>query len=119
LGVRRFWEKLVPEPRWETLREWGLKSSEKTPPEIFVRSLHNLSKEDVRPLLGKIIIPTLILAGDKTPYVCGIVKYLKESIPNSRAFVFEGLGLCFLNMKATEKFNELLESFIDTGEIKD
>ena len=119
LGVRRFWEKLVPEPRWETLREWGLKSSEKTPPEIFVKSLHNLSKEDVRPLLGKIIIPTLILAGDKTPYVCGIVKYLKESIPNSRAFVFEGLGLCFLNMKATEKFNELLESFIDTGEIKD
>jgi pimeloyl-ACP methyl ester carboxylesterase len=119
LGVRRFWEKLVPEPRWETLREWGLKSSEKTPPEIFVKSLHNLSKADVRPLLGKISIPTLILAGDKTPYVCGIVKYLKESIPNSRAFVFEGLGQCFLNMKATEKFNEILASFIDTGEIKD
>jgi pimeloyl-ACP methyl ester carboxylesterase len=115
LAVKRFWEQLVPEPRFKPLIEWGLKSSEKTPPEIFVKSLYNFSKEDVRPLLGKIDVPTLIINGDKTPYACRNAKYLEEKIPKSKAFIFKDLGLCFLNMKAAAKFNEILESFIDCG----
>jgi pimeloyl-ACP methyl ester carboxylesterase len=114
LAVKRFWKQLVPEPRFEPLIEWGLKSSEKTPPEIFVKSLYNYWKADVRPLLGKIGIPTLIINGDKTPYACGNAEYLKENIPKSKAFIFKGLGLCFLNMKAANKFNEILECFIYT-----
>jgi pimeloyl-ACP methyl ester carboxylesterase/DNA polymerase III delta prime subunit len=114
LAVKRFWEQLVPEPKFEPLIEWGLKSSEKTPPEIFVKSLCNFSKADVRPLLRKIGIPTLIINGDKTPYACGNAKYLKENIPKSKAIIFKGLGLCFLNMKAANKFNEILDRFIDT-----
>ncbi|HUU87817.1 MAG TPA: alpha/beta fold hydrolase, partial [Candidatus Glassbacteria bacterium] len=119
LGVKRFWEKLVPEPRFKALREWGLKSSEKTPPAIFVQSFYNLSKADVRPLLKKINVPTLILGGDKTGYSCANVKYLKEQIPGSKDFVFKDLGLCFLNMKAPNTFNRILDSFINTGEIQD
>jgi pimeloyl-ACP methyl ester carboxylesterase len=118
LGVKRFWEKTVPDPRYESLREWGLKSSEKTPPEIFVKSLYNLSKEDIRSLLAKIDIPTLILNGDKTAYALENVKYLKERISGSESFVFKGLGLCFLNMLAADKFNKILEEFINSGEIK-
>lgn len=119
LGVRRFWEKTFPDPRFESLREWGLKSSEKTPPEIFVKSLYNLFKEDVRPLLEKINIPTLILTGDKTAFALKKVKYLKEKIPESKTFIFKGIDSCFLNMFAANKFNKILENFIKTNELKD
>lgn len=118
LGVKRFWEKTIPDPNYASLREWGLKSSEKTPPEIFVKGLRNLSKEDVRPLLEKIDVPTLILNGDKTAYALENVKYLKERISGSEAFVFKGLGLCFLNMIAADKFNKILEEFIIGGKTK-
>ena len=118
LGVKRFWEMTIPDPRFESLREWGLKSSEKTPPEIFVKSLHNLSKEDVRPSLERIKVPTLILNGDKTVYALENVKYLKERIPGSKAFIFKGLGLCFLNIIAAKQFNKIVEDFIKTGETK-
>jgi sugar-specific transcriptional regulator TrmB/pimeloyl-ACP methyl ester carboxylesterase len=118
LGVKRFWEKIIPEPRFEALREWGLKTSEKTPPEIFVKSFYSLSKADVCPLLSKIDVPTLIVGGDTTAYSFKKVKYLQQQISGSKAFVFGGLGLCFLNMKAANKFNKLLDGFITTGELK-
>jgi pimeloyl-ACP methyl ester carboxylesterase len=117
-GVKRFWEKIIPDPKYGSLREWGLKSSEKTPPEIFVKSLRNLSKEDVRPLLDKIEVPTLILNGDKTAYALENVKYLKEKIPRSETFIFKGLGLCFLNMLAADKFNRILEKFMISKQTK-
>jgi len=117
LFIKKFWEKIIPDPKFSSLREWGYKSTQRTPPEIFVNSHFNFMKEDIRPLLRKIDIPTLILYGDeKQPGLKG-AKKLKDVIPGSEIFFFDGLGLCFLNMFATNKFNKILENFIKTGKI--
>jgi len=116
--VKKYWENIFPGPVGESFREWGLKSAQKTPPEIFVNSLYNYFNTDVRPLLGKIDIPTLILNGDKAPFALKKVKYLQEKIPGSKIFIFRGMGPCFINMLAANKFNRILETFINSGEIK-
>jgi pimeloyl-ACP methyl ester carboxylesterase/sugar-specific transcriptional regulator TrmB len=116
--IKKFWEITIPDPRYSSLRDWGHKSTQRTPPEIFVNSHFNFSKEDIRPLLRKINIPTLILYGDKKhPGLKGAEK-LKNVIPSSKIFFFEGIGLCFLNMFAANKFNKILDNFIKTGKIK-
>ena len=117
--ITSFWETTIPDPRFESMREWGLKSAKKTPPAIFVNGLFNNWREDVRPLLNKIDIPTLILSGGKKGDAFEKVKKLKEKIPGSEVFIFRGMGPCFINMFAANKFNKILEQFINTGEIKD
>ncbi|MFC1487433.1 alpha/beta fold hydrolase [Thermoproteota archaeon] len=115
--TKHFLESAVPDPRFRALKKWGLKSMQKTPPEIFVKSIFSHMDEDIRPLLKKINIPTLILEGDKTRFYLEKVKYLQEQILGSKAYIFRDIGSCFLNMQRTNKFNDILEQFIKTGEI--
>jgi pimeloyl-ACP methyl ester carboxylesterase len=43
-GVKKFWETIFSQPESEHLIEWGLKSAQKTPPEIFINSFKNYWK---------------------------------------------------------------------------
>jgi pimeloyl-ACP methyl ester carboxylesterase len=116
--IKKFWEKTIPDPRYSSLRDWGHKSTQRTPPDIFVNSHFNYKKEDIRPLLKKIDVPTLILYGDKKHPVLKGVNKLKDIIPGSEIVFFEGLDLCFLNMFAANKFNKILDCFVNVGEVK-
>jgi pimeloyl-ACP methyl ester carboxylesterase len=114
--IKKFWEDLVPDPRFSSLKEWGIESSKKTPPEVFVNSLYNFQMEDVRPLLKRIDVPTLLLYGDLSFAHLKGVKHLKEKIPSSEIFIFKDAGYCFVNMVKADQFNKIVENFIKTGE---
>jgi pimeloyl-ACP methyl ester carboxylesterase len=115
-----FVETIFPEPGTNYVREWGFKMSQKTPPEIAANSLSNLGLADLRPLLRKIDIPTLILHGEKDTNVFTNVsegaKYMHENIQGSKNYLFEGIGH-FPSITAAEKFNRILKEFVTTGKL--
>jgi len=115
--VRYFIELIFPEPGTEYLKEWGFGMCQKTPEEIAMNSANNFMKEDLRPLLGKIDIPTLILHGenDVVDPLEG-AKYMHEKIPGSEMYIFKGKGHC-PSITAADKFNKILEEFVKTGKL--
>jgi len=116
-GMRVFMENLFPEPGTRYLREWGVEMSQKTSLEIAVNSLMNHGEADLRPLLSKIDIPTLILHGENDGGVrCENARYMHENIPGSKMYIFKGKGH-FPSVTAADEFNRILEEFITTGKL--
>ena len=116
--VRKFWETIFSTPETEHLVEWGLKSTQKTPPEIFVNTFKNYMNEDVRPLVGKVKIPTLIVQGEKCHMPLEKARYLNENILGSKLLIFKKTENCpsvFPNIFEGSKYNRILEQFITTG----
>jgi len=116
-GVRAFMEVAFPEPGTGYLKDLGFKLCQKAPEEIAMNAVNNFYKEDLRPLLGKINIPTLILHGEND-MVCPLEggKYMHEKIPGSKMYIFKGKGHC-PSITAADKFNKILKEFITTGEL--
>jgi len=116
-GVRAFMKLIFPEPGTEFVKEWGFKISQKTTKEIAINVSNNLFKEDLRPLLRKINIPTLILHGenDRVMLLEG-AKYMHEKIPGSKMYIFKDKGHA-PSITAADKFNKILERFIRTGKL--
>jgi pimeloyl-ACP methyl ester carboxylesterase/sugar-specific transcriptional regulator TrmB len=113
--VNGFWVTSFPDPKFKSLIEWGLKSAQRTPPEIFRDGVYNIWDVDVRPLLDKIDIPTLIIEGDKNRSYPDKVKYLQKRIPKSQIHVFKGMKTSFINVFEADKFNKILDKFIAIG----
>ena len=116
-GLGAFMKLVFPEPGTNYIKEWGFKVSQKTTKEIVVNILSNFLKEDIRPLLGKINIPTLIVHGEND-MACPLegAKYMHEKIPGSKMYIFKGKGHC-PSITAADKFNKILEEFIRTGKL--
>ena len=110
--VNGYWKGAFRDPRFESLRTWSLKSCQRTPPEIFRDGIYSVWNTDVRPLLERINIPTLITGGNKNTEDLARVKYLQEKIPNSTLKIFEGESSSLLNIFAASKFNQLLENYL-------
>jgi len=97
------------------LKELMLRGMKKTPPEIFLDGLRSYVEEDVRPLLEKIKIPTLILHGENDKGCSlDVAKYLNERIPRSQMYTFKDEHH-FVNLTAADKFNIILEKFVIAG----
>jgi sugar-specific transcriptional regulator TrmB/pimeloyl-ACP methyl ester carboxylesterase len=64
---------------------------------------------EVRPLLSKITIPTLILQAEKSSSPKENLELLK-TIPNSKVHIFK--DAYFITYKETNKFNKVLEEFL-------
>jgi KaiC/GvpD/RAD55 family RecA-like ATPase len=101
--------------RAQNLKEIFLLVTKRTPEEkkIFSKILRNWVKEDIRPILEKIRIPTLILHGERDPIPVNHIKAMKKKIPNSKLYVFKGAR--FINVLEPEKFNKILDEFIMNG----
>jgi pimeloyl-ACP methyl ester carboxylesterase len=116
-GMRAFMEYLFPEPGTDYLREWGLKMSQKTTKEIALNSITNLFEADLRPLLGKINVPTLILHGENDGAIrWENAKYMYQNIPGSKMYIFKGKGH-FPSVTTADEFNKILKEFITTGKL--
>jgi pimeloyl-ACP methyl ester carboxylesterase len=118
-GLKTFMKMTYSELGTHYLRELGIRVFQKTTQEIAINSLSNYLKEDLRPLLGRIIIPTLILHGENDMAVTlSGAKYMHKNIPGSKMYVFKGKGH-FPCITAAEKFNRIVEEFVRTGELLD
>ncbi len=115
IWLRGFLELIFPERGTEYLKEWGFKMSQKTPKKIALNSLKNLFEADLRPLLKKINIPTLIINGENDGAVrLKGAEYIHENIQESKMYTFNDIGH-FPSITAAEKFNKILKEFITTG----
>ncbi|MFX0202668.1 MAG: alpha/beta fold hydrolase [Candidatus Hodarchaeota archaeon] len=106
-GVKKLAEFYFPKPEDKHFRERYLTFSG-TPPEIVINALMHYNEEDVRPLLGKITIPTLVLG---FPQMAKIMKSMSEKIPGSEYHEFK--TRIFPNLFEAEEFNKILENFIN------
>jgi pimeloyl-ACP methyl ester carboxylesterase len=114
IWLRGFFELIFPELGTEYLKEWGFRMSQKTPKEIASNSLKNVFEADLRPLLKKINVSTLIINGENDGAVrIEGAKYMHENIQESRMYTFDGIGH-FPSITAAEKFNRMLKEFITT-----
>ena len=77
-----------------------------------------LLEADVRPLLEKIKILTLILQGEKELDIIPLadLKYLNNKISGSKLYIFKDAEL--ITYTEVEKFNKLLEEFFILGTIE-
>jgi len=71
-----------------------------------------LFEADVRPLLEKINVPTLILHGENDMLPIEAAEYLKERIPESQLHIFEDAAL--VSMSKPDDLNKVLEKFLTT-----
>lgn len=102
------------EPGTEYLKEWGFKQSQESTPDIAINSLRNLFEADLRPLLSKITIPTLIINGEIDKVVrWENAMYMHGNIPGSEMHVFNDKGH-FPSITAADRFNKILDEFIIT-----
>jgi pimeloyl-[acyl-carrier protein] methyl ester esterase len=111
-GVRNFIDDELPEPGTEQLKKWIFDLAMQTPSKVALNSIINDSKYDLRPILQKIKLPTLICYGEFDS-ICppGNSVFLHSGIDHSEIHVFKGLGhIPFLTDPAS--FNSLLLSFL-------
>jgi sugar-specific transcriptional regulator TrmB/pimeloyl-ACP methyl ester carboxylesterase len=117
-GLKNFYDKILApfQVRWVGIRpRLGIRSKRKVPPEIMLISWKLLIEADVRPFLGKIRIPTLILHGEKDIMTMENVEYLKIRIPGSKLHVFKDAEL--VSVTKPDEFNKTLEEFLNTGQV--
>jgi sugar-specific transcriptional regulator TrmB/pimeloyl-ACP methyl ester carboxylesterase len=88
----------------------------KVPEEIRLIMNKVLFEADVRPLLGKISVPTLILHGENDMLPLEAAKYMKENIPDSQLHIFEDATL--VSMSKPDEFNRVLAEFLTGPEAR-
>jgi 3-oxoadipate enol-lactonase len=113
--VNGFWTSAFSGQGFESLIEWGIKSSQRTPPEIFRDGVYSIWSVDVRPLLERINVPTLIIGGNKNANDLAQVMFLQEKIRKSKIHVFEDRNSVLLNIFAANEFNQTVENYIKTN----
>jgi pimeloyl-ACP methyl ester carboxylesterase/predicted amidohydrolase len=117
MGLRTFLKLAFPEAGTEYLKELAFEVCQKTTQEIAINCFSNFLKEDLRPLLGKINIPTLILhGGDDRAVMLEGAKYMHENILGSKMYIFKGKGHA-PSITAADEFNKILEEFVKTGKL--
>jgi sugar-specific transcriptional regulator TrmB/pimeloyl-ACP methyl ester carboxylesterase len=87
----------------------------KIPVEIRLVVNKILFEADVRSLLEKINVPTLILHGENDMLPIESTKYLKERIPESQLYIFE--DATFVSMCKPDELNKVLEEFLTIGKV--
>jgi pimeloyl-ACP methyl ester carboxylesterase len=87
----------------------------KIPVEIRLVVNKILFEADVRPLLGKINVPTLILHGENDMLPIEVVKCMKERIPESQLYIFK--DATFVPMSKPDELNRVLEEFLAKGKV--
>lgn len=116
-GMKTFIKFVFPEAGTEYLKKLAFEVCQKTTKEIAINCLSNFLKEDLRPLLGKINIPTLIIHGENDRLMLlEAAKYLHENIPGSIMYIFKDKGHA-PSITAADKFNKILEEFVKTGKL--
>jgi len=118
-GLKNFHDRVMAPfnpRRWMELRSrLGIKSASKVPPEIILIGYKLLLEADVRPFLGKVRIPTLILHGEKDIMPMENVEYLKNRIPGSKLYIFKDADV--VSVLKPNEFNRVLEEFLTTGQV--
>ena len=112
VGARGFIEMMFPEHNSESLKDEIHAISQQTTAPIALESMGNLGYDDLRPMLDRIQVPTLILHGEADQCcLLGAGQFLADMIPNAQIHIFPGKGHAPFLTDALA-FNERLAAFI-------
>ncbi len=101
-------------PRSETIDEMYAETM-KTPTEVAVASMTDMTYADLRPALEKVTVPALLLYGEQSKLFPGdLGGWLQEQIPGSKLVRFEESGHCPF-WEEPEKFNREVADFVGQG----
>jgi pimeloyl-ACP methyl ester carboxylesterase/sugar-specific transcriptional regulator TrmB len=118
-GLKNFHDRVIAPfnpRRWVELRSrLGIRSAREVPPESILIGYKLLLEADVRPFLGKVRIPTLILHGEKDILPMEDVEYMKKRIPSSKLYIFKDADV--VSVLKPDEFNSVLEEFLTTGQV--
>ncbi len=91
--VGRFVDACVPEPDSIAVRQWGRQILMRSAPAAAIRLYQCMDGIDLRPHVGHIALPTLILHGELDALVSvAAAEWLAAAMPNSRLEIFAGAG---------------------------
>ncbi len=73
--------------------EWHINEHSKTPQKVAVSIMRFVQVADVSKRLSEVKVPTLLLAGDRSP-ICPLdqQRFMQQNIPSAKLVVFEGIG---------------------------
>ena len=92
-ALARFINSCVPEKDAEPIKHWGRQILERATPEAAQRLYQTVSPVDLRPELGRLTLPTLILHGDADPLVSvQSARALAQALPNAKLVLLPGAG---------------------------
>ncbi len=101
----------LPEPDSAHINRWGLQILGRASQEAAIQLLIAAASVDVRPRLGEINLPTLVIHGEKDVIVpLEASQWLAQAMPNARLEIFEGAGHV-PTMTFPEKVAERIEAF--------
>ncbi len=107
-------------PGWERVVDYALWTGSRTePPRTSRRRIGLLRREDLRPELAEIDLPTLVLKGPLDTYTpAAWARDIAGRIPNSRYVEVEGTGHCS-HISMPEKFNRELLAWLDELDLEE
>jgi pimeloyl-ACP methyl ester carboxylesterase/predicted glycosyltransferase len=109
--VDRFWRASYPEPHSLKGIEDAVAWAHETTPEVLIEAFRELGRDDVRDLLPRIQVPTLLLHGTRdriVPYK--VAAEMAAAIPGARLVTFEGGGHALAAREAAT-VNRLIRDF--------
>lgn len=108
--TREFIKSIFRQPQTETYLEKLCEAALRTPTNTVMTLIDNYILQDFRALLSRIDIPTLIttIEGPRLSYM----QKMQNLLPNSQLEIFKSAGHT-LFVDQSEKFNDLLEEFIE------
>lgn len=90
--AKNFMEWCTPEENVEHIRRWGYHLLTRAEPENAVRLMEFRDGLDVRPLLSRLELPTLVIHGSEDMIPLEEARWVAEQIPDSELVVMEGTG---------------------------
>lgn len=97
--------------RTQALADWAGEEFARNDSRAIGALWESLVEEDVRPLLGRIAHPTLIVHGAQSSlYGSDTADYLAGALPNARAFAFTASGHA-PHLEQPELFNQAIQQF--------
>jgi non-heme chloroperoxidase len=103
---------ITPEMPAET-REWIIAENLKLPAEYAARLVLNHGSLDWRDVISRITLPTLVIGGKRSHVNPQSQVWIHEQIKGSQLDIFDEGGSHFMFMEAPERFNTVVQAFLD------
>jgi len=113
VGARHFVEMMFPEPDAGDLKEWVFGLTQKSPQKSALNCLASAGNRDLRPLLGGISFPTLVMCGgDDQVCIPEASRNISENLGSASFHIFPEKGHApFLT--DTPAFNRKVRAFVE------
>ncbi|MDF2627815.1 MAG: alpha/beta hydrolase fold protein [Symbiobacteriaceae bacterium] len=110
--MKTFGQMMMPEPHDPELDDWLRGMAHMTGPAVYVAIMQQAAPLDLRPEIGQVTAPTLVIHGDQD-MICPLPagQYIAEHIPGAAFRVIEGTGHAPFLTRAAD-VNAIISQFL-------